>query len=390
MASYIDKDGLTQQVEITPSIYREAQDAQVSVESLINQQHPVREGDAPAFKQMVASLGLFVKNDRKNGIRATRLRDAMDGTCMQAATNTRDAVPQSRILYKAAILSTVEDKLAEDLNTTAAAFDRMVAVTDSIEGTEFKRAVLNYDAPEGARSQPVAQLAAPSNMLTLTVSDRSQTIPTDALGIQWSDKVEAGIGLDIVALSVARQIAVQRDARAGENVLALLNGDEDLNMAALSAIANAYIDASDLDSTATGGKLTQAAWVKWLYRGARFRRLDWVITDIDGALAMENRVGKPVVVGDDATSPRIDSQIRVANPLIPASVNVFVTDNPDWPAATLLGLDSRFAIQRINSVSANYQATEEDLIRRSRSMRWDSGSAAIRLFDQSFSVLELK
>ncbi len=394
MASYQDKTGAMQQVALDTNIYREAHEAKISVESLINQRHPVKEGDAPAFKQMCASLGLFTKNDRKNGIRATRIKDVMEGTgpCgMDAAAATRNDVPQSRILYQAAILSTIEDKLAEDLDTSAAAFDRFVAVTETIEGSEFRRAVLNYDGPEKGRSQPVAQLARPTNMLLLTVSDRSQSVSSESLGVQWSDQAQDNVGLDVLALSVARQVAVQRDARAGENILALLNGDEDMKMSALSAIAGMYVDASDLDAASTTvGKITHEAWVKWLYRGRSYRRINWIITDIDGALAIENRTGKPVITGDNPTSPRIDSQMRVANPLIPAEVDVFVTDHADWPAGTLMGLDSRFAVQRVNSLSANYQATAKDVIARSNEMRWDSGSAAMRLFDQSFSVLELK
>ena len=392
MAKYTDKNGLLVDVPLTTDIYREAHAKGVSVESYINMNHPVRDGDAPAFRQMCASLGLFTKSDRKYGLRATRIKDVLDGTgpCAEAASNTRSDVPQSRILYPAAVLSTIEDKLAEDLDTNAAAFDRMVAVTENIEGTEFKRAVLNYSNPEKGRSQQVAQLARPVNMLVLTASDRSQAVPTEALGIQWSDQAADNVGLDVIALSVARQVAVQRDSRAAHNVLSLLNGDEDMNMVALSALSGVYVEASDLDSASTSGKLTHNAWVKWLYRGRSFRRINWIVTDIDGALAIENRVGKPVITGDDPNSPRIDSQMRVANPLIPAEVNVFVTDDPDWPAGTLMGLDSRYAIQRVNSLTANYQATQKDLITRSNEMRWDSGTAAMRLFDQSFSVLELK
>lgn len=390
MAKYFDEQGQLQDVELSTRIYQEAHAEGVSVETLINQRHPTREGDAPAFKQMCASLGLYTRNDRAAGIRAPRIRDVIDGTGPCANAATRNDVPESRILYQAAILATIEDKLAEDLDTTANAFDRMVAITDNIEGTEFKRAILNYDRPEQARSQQTAQLARPVNMLTLTTSDRSMAIPTEALGIQWSDQAMSNTGLDIIALSVARQVAVQRDAQASYNVLSMLNGDEDMQMEALSTIAGTYVDASTLDGDSTGGKLTHEAWVKWLYRGRRFRSIDWIVTDIDGALSIENREGKPVVVGDDATSPRIDSQMRVANPLIPATVNVFVTDIEDWPAGTLMGIDSRYAIQRINSITANYQAVDNDVITRSNTMRWDSGSAALRLFDQAFSVLELK
>jgi len=391
VAKYFDQNGDIQDVPLTVDVYREAHDAGMSVAAYVNQQYPTREGDAPAFQQMCAASGLFLRDDRQFGIKPTRMRDVIEGTgpCKEEAATTRNDVPTSRILYPAAILSTIEDKLARDLTTTATAFDRMVAATETIEGYEFKRAILNFDGPEKGRSTGVAQLARPQNMLTLTTSDRSQAMGMESLGIQWSDQAEENVGLNIIALSVARQVAVQRDARAGENVLALLNGDEDTKMAPLSSITGMYVNASTLDSNSTGGKLTQAAWVKWLYRGRSFRHIDWLITDIDGALAIENREGKPVVVGDDPNSPRIDSQMRVANPLIPASVNVFVTDIDGWPAGTILGLDSRYAIQRVNSLSANYSATQQDLITRSKTMRWDSGSCAFRLFDEAFSVLQL-
>ena len=389
MAHYIDTQGQSQQVNIAPSIYLEAKDAGVSVETLINTRHPVKEGAPSAFRQMAASLGMFMKEDRKLGIRPTKLKAVMDGSCMNVSANTRNDVPESRILFPATILSTIEDKLARDLNTAAAAFDRLVAVTDTIEGTEFKRPVISYDRPSEYRMQATAQLARPTNMMLLTVSDRSQNINTVAQGVEWSEQLESSVGLDVVALSVARQVAVERDDRANQNILSLLNGDEDLNMKPLAQV-NPYHKVTDFDTTATAGELTQLAWVKWLYQGRSFRSIDWIITDIDGALAIENRKGKPLVTSDDGTSPRINTQMTIANPLIPANVQVFVTDNPDWPAGTLVGLDSRYAVQRINSLSADYQATAEDVIKRSRTMRWDTGSAAIRLYDEAFSVLELK
>lgn len=391
MAQFIDRTGAEQQVSIDMSLYRAAEDAGLSVSSYINQQYPTREQDASAFQQICASAGLFVREDRRNGIRATRLRDAIEGTgpCASGAvTNVRDAVPESRILYKAAILSTIEDKIGEDLTTAASALDRMVAVTDSIEGSEFRRAVLNFDEPEGARSMATAQLAPPRNMLTLTASDKALTVPSVALGIQWSDRAEQYVGLDIIAMSVARQIAVQRNEWANSSVLNLLYGDVDTQMAAIGTDASNFKYTFDYEAAAIK-KITQNVWVKWLY-DANYQQkinIDWIITDIDTALQLENREGRPVIVTDDGTSPRINVNERIANPVIPSNVNVFITMDPAWPAHTMLGLDSRYAIQRVNSLSANYSATEEDLIRRSRSMRWDSGSAIFRLFDMAFSVL---
>ena len=394
MATYIDNQGHTQVVELDAAIYKDAAAANMSVEAYINHKYPVASGDAPAFQQMLASEGIFMKTDRKTGIHASRLKDVLEGTTPGASvSNTRDAVPQSRILMPAAVLSAVENQLARDLETSAAAMDRMIALTENIQGQEFKRVVVNYQRPSSYRSRATSQLSKPAAMLTLTVSERSNTIPSMSLGIEWSDQLTQNMTMDVVAMSILRQVAVQRNAIANEDLLAVLNGDEDYGMEALSTYAGVYVEASDLDTSITGtGELTQTAWVKWLYKDSNFRTIDWIVTDLDGALAIENRKGKPVVVGDDATSPRIDSQMRVANPLIPANVNVFVTDNPDWPAGTIMGLDSRYALFRVNSLTANYSAIEQDLIRRANTMRWDSGTALYRGVGghEAFSVLELK
>lgn len=390
MAKYFDQEGHTQQVDLSVDVYREAAQAGMSVEAYINSKHPVQQDSAPAFQQMLASEGIYLRNDEKNGIHASKLSDVLNGTTMGASiSNVRDSVPQSRILFPAAVLSAIEDKLARDLSTAASAFDRLVAITDNIPGTDFKRVITHYGRPEQGVSRSVAQLAPPSVMLSMTVSERTNSVPSQGLGIEWSDQYAQNTSLDMIALSVARQVAVERDRRANENTLALLNGDEDLGQGALSPANRVYVNELDSGAT-TAGELTQRAWIKFLYRGALVgRSIDWIITDIDGALAIENRKGKPVVTGDDATSPRIDSQIRVANPLIPANVNVFVTANPDWPAGHILGVDSRFGIARVNALGADYNAVEQNVIRRANSMRWDAGSISYRLYDEAFSLLVL-
>ena len=59
MASYIDNNGEAHQIPLEASIYREAADAGVSVEALINQRHPTKAGDPTAFAQACASEGMF-------------------------------------------------------------------------------------------------------------------------------------------------------------------------------------------------------------------------------------------------------------------------------------------------------------------------------------------
>ena len=68
-------------------------------------------------------------------------------------------------------------------------------------------------------------------------------------------------------------------------------------------------------------------------------------------------------------------------------VQVFITDDPNWPAKTIMGIDSEYAIQRVTSTNASYQAQEDFVLRRGSAMRWDAGSICRRLYLEAFECL---
>ena len=119
------------------------------------------------------------------------------------------------------------------------------------------------------------------------------------------------------------------------------------------------------------------------------RTIDYIVTDIDGALAIENRTGRPVVTADDPKSPRINTLMEVVNPLWPTQVKLFLTLDPAWPAGTLMGLDSNWAIRRARSLTADYQAIENYVMRRTVAMRFDFGETVGRMYDEAYDVLTL-
>ena len=173
-------------------------------------------------------------------------------------------------------------------------------------------------------------------------------------------------------------------------MLAFLNGDTDLDMSALSSVTGAVKNAkTDFDSSLTVGTLSQKAWVNWLFYGSRVRRIDTVITNLAGALAIEGRAGRPVVTGDNATSKRIDTLESVVNPSWPDQVDVVISQDPNWPANTIVGFDSRYGYHVVNSTTLAYSAMEQFAIRRSTKYRVDTGSISYRLFDDAWQVLTL-
>lgn len=392
MASFINNAGETQQVELHVGMYREANDQRLSFEQYINRQFPdASSAHGSAFQQLLASEGICVKGEPSYGVRASSMDEILNGRGeMRGGSIVKEAVPASRILFPAAIMSAIEDKLTVDLDTTPNAFEGMIAIDDSITGDRYERPVLNFKKPEAHRDAIITQLALPNAMLSITASDVTRKIPTYSLGLEISEQAIKAATLDLVGLALARQAAVQRNERAEGYILQMLNGDTDMNQQALSAISGKSVKANSLDaSITTAGTLTQKAWIKWMHRNHTKRRISHIVTDLDTALAIENRSGKPTNQNDNPNSPRIDAIPTILNPAWDFNTKIFITNDANWPANTIMGIDSRYAIHRVKSLSASYEAVENLVMRRATQMRFDHGEIVYRLFDEAFEVLTL-
>lgn len=393
MPAFIDNSGATQQIELHVGMYREAANNGLSFEQYVNTLYPDASADhGTAFDQFLASEGVYIRGDRNTGLRPANLDTILNGRPeMKGSTIVKEAIPASRILFPAAVMSAIEDKLAVDLTQTPNALEGMIAMDDSINGDRYERPVLNFSRPESHRSATITQLALPNAMLSITASDISRKIPTTSLGLEISEQAIKATTLDLVGLALARQAMVERNERAINYVLGLLNGDTDQAIAALATISGKVKRANEFDAGVTvAGTLSQKAWIKFLYNNSTKRRITHIVTDLDGAMAIENRTGKPVITGDNPNSPRIDAIPSIINPAWDFNTKIFLMpEGSGWPANTIMGLDARYAIQRVKSLSASYEAVENLVMRRATQMRFDSGEILFRFSDEAFDVLSL-
>lgn len=341
--------------------------------------------DQPTARQQVyAQMGLLRKG--------LKLQEAMDAVYAPANAGPAvdDGLITGRLVTQAYLFDAISSKLSQSDYGIMGIFNRKAAAVDTINNTKFDRPILNYTRPEGARSRNTAQLSEPASMLLLTVSDTSYKIPSSSIGMEYSDEAAKQVSLDIVTMSVTRQAEVEALERVEQQLLAFLNGDADYGISALSAVAGAVKNAkTDYDSALTAGNLSQKAWVGWLFNGSRKRRINTIITDLAGALAIENRANRPTAQNDNATSKRIDTGMVVLNPTWPDQVDIIISQDPNWPANTIVGFDSAYGYHLVNSSSLSYTAYEAFAIRRSTKWRMDTGSMSYRLFDDSWSVLTL-
>lgn len=388
MAAFIDAQGATQQFEVTLDLVKAASADRVSLREYVNAKLDTNaEVYGDAFSQLCESEGIVLKSNKKYGIRSPSLAAALEGrTVLEAGAIVRTPSSQGRVLLMPAIGALIEDKLVSDLDMNANAFDGMVAQDDTIADEWLLWPEINFSGPEGARSQVATQLAKPANFISITTAEKSVRIPTFALGIEWSQQVTKYVNLDLLTLAIARQVATERNARANENLLALLSGDADMGQASLSSLGKSATAAS-YDAAATTG-ITQLAWVSYLYNNSKKRRVTTLVTDIAGAMAIENRTGRPTVSQDNPGSKRIDSTVYVSNPTWAPELPIFIVDSTvGWPAKTIMGIDSRYAIHRVTSTNASYEAQEEFVLKRSSAMRYDFGQITRRLFLDAFDVL---
>ncbi len=379
----IDQFGQTQQVKIDLQTLAEAKAGGFKhIPAMLNARFPMAAGKPTAAQQLYAQMGA--------GMKGVKLNYALQGQGFNAGAVTEDGSVAGRLVALPYLMDVIENKLTSSDYGIKGVFNSKAAVVESISGTKFERPILNFSRPEGARSRAISQLSEPASMLTLTSSDKGWKISGSSIGMEVSDEAAAAVNLDIVQLSMARQAEVEELERIEQQMLAFLNGDTDLDMSALSSVTGAVKNAkTDFDSSLTVGTLSQKAWVNWLFYGSRVRRIDTVITNLAGALAIEGRAGRPAVTGDNATSKRIDTLESVVNPSWPDQVDVVISQDPNWPANTIVGFDSRYGYHVVNSTTLAYSAMEQFAIRRSTKYRVDTGSISYRLFDDAWQVLTL-
>lgn len=380
-----DQNGDTVEIPVEASLYKEAHKANMTVPQFLNSKYPTdAEKYGTAFEQACESTGLLMNSDHRYGLRTPSVEQVIEGTArIDAASITRDQTPASRILFPAVFLEVIENQLAKERESQPAIFEKMIAISDTIAGARFDQPVLDFSKPEAARSMGVSQLALPNAMLRITASDVSRKIPTFSIGMEMSDEAAKVTSIDFTALSLARQVAVERDTRVEGYISAMVTGDADNAVAALSSATTTSFDAA-----ATGGVVTQKAWVKYLFNKRRQRTIDYIMCDIDTALKIDGRTGRPTVY--TANDPNYPYN-SIANPLNLSiqNVKVFIVDVGVIAADTIVGIDSRYAIRRVRNSEAEYQAAEEFVMKRGIAMRFDFGEIVYRLYDDAWSVMTI-
>jgi len=391
--SVINSAGNAVEVPVQVSDYRAAADQGLSLSQYLNRK--VSDIDASrgtAFEQMMASANLFVRSDATSGIMPPTMKEVLDGSVdLNVGTiirpdGTGNSTPSGRLLYPEVVLQLIESELQEDRSDFVNGYNAMVAQTQTVTSPKIEQPVIDTSAPKDPEmaNQPISQLAEPPAIVTITVSDTTRRIPTKAVGIQISDEALQATTLDLVGIAMTHQAREERIRMIEGDIGNMVNGDVDLGENALSSVTAQSFDAA----VTSAGEISQKAWIKYLRQDYQKRTLTHLLCDIDTALAIESRTGKPTMFTDDPNSPRIDTLFSIENLGLTAP-RVLLLDTGLIGANTVVGLDSSYAIRRVINVSASYSAIEQYVMRRATGFRVDYGEMSHKLFADAWSKMTL-
>ena len=335
------------------------------------------------FDQVLASAGIFLKPDKQSGIKPPTVASLLSGKngpdpqmALTRPDGTNSLTITGRLLFPAVVMELADAFLVEDMASYNALFEGMVAQSQSVDSPHVFQPLINTTGPRASRAQPISQLAEPVNMATITLSEKSYRLPTWSIGLEIADEAARATTIDLVGIAIREQAIGERNARVNEAIKALVDGDTDLGISALSGV-----NASTFDSTITSGNMTNKGWIKILREKWAKQTYTHMICDIDSYLAIENRTGRPIVTQDDGTG-RLTSMPAAINPNFPVKLDAFLLESSALLGAnTVILLDRSKAIRKVTYVGASYSAVENYVMRRSTAFRFDFSEGYFRLFE---------
>lgn len=382
--SYIDNVNATHEVDLDEGKLMAAVKTGDPVAALNREYANASPVFGSAFDQFKLSAGL-IRAEGKNplGLRSSTLGQVLEGQGGINANVQQNSSPfgtAARAFTIIAVIDEVMSEVQKERKTDTVVFNEMVANTLSLTQEVFEQPVVDYTTPGGpekAKAQRASQGALPPQILFFKTSEKIRRIGAWTIGMEWTDQALKNTTIDFVARTTAHYLLVEQDERVYRYLSNLFVGDNDFIMGAIPTVAS-----SSLDAASTGGVLTHKAYIKFLARRRKYRKITHLVMDIDTYLKFEGRAGRPGSNNYDPTLERIDPQAMMVNNSFGSDVRIFLvdpaTEGGPVPANTIWAIDASIAITKVVNTAASYSAVEEYAMKKTTAMRMDWAEEVFR------------
>lgn len=405
---YINTAGTPVEGEFQLEDYRRAKENGMTLTQLVNARYPDADTAkfGTAFEQGLQNTGIYTKAVPERGITVSKMGDMLDGTVLErrmageglasgggiVSPSTQGTTPASRLFFPEVVLNQMNEVLQDDYSLEEQVWSSMIGNKENIPTEMFTQPLINIEAPKAEDSAPISQNSLPKTLVSVTSSQYSKSIITNAVGLQISDQAIQNASIDLVGTIFAQQVRGESMRNMWSDIANIVSGNVDSGDAALTPDGFK----ATYDSAAAANSVTQKGWIKYLYDPSRTISIDSILCTIDTYLAIQGRAGRPVIFDANTTGTNAGNLgtygLNVEPNLLNVSVgvpNVMIVPATAIAENVIVGFDSRFALRQVTNVNASYSATERMVLQRSNFFRVDWGRMTYRLFDSAFSVTDI-
>lgn len=372
--TYRATDGTDKEMEISLQDYRaSAQTGHIGAHLMQKYPDFDRNYGTP-LSQAFEQAGFDLNTQSNNRI---TVGEALSGRSMQAGSVVRqdgsDTSVGARILMPQLLVSIQETSLPQNTSRLRQAFLSKLALRTPVTQPIYQRPTVNADTNKDFDATQIGQGSMPDTIIKIDVGDKAFNIPTKSFGLEISEQAVQSATIDQVAAMIASARRSIDNKAIYRWISRIVSGDPLYDVAALTPVL-----ASSYDPAATGGAMTQLAWLKMLTEDMEYWEADTIIANTDSMYAIDNRANRPTVSDDNGRDNRINNSLNLMNLDIDTMDTMIVADDAVLGASTqFLMFDSSQSLEWVTNTSARYEATQDFVMRRTTQMRFDHAEEVI-------------
>jgi len=353
------------------NMYKQASEKEMTLSQLLEQVAPTPDGSKlTAFENQLKEYEIVTQSLPGRGIIASKV---------EAFYRTEE----SKVLFPEFIATQLREALVG-----RSILPYLLATTTTIDGNAYRTIYCDdSDANKKAAKKVRVTEAADLPKSRLKTRENSLKIWKYGRAIEASYEIIRRMRIDLLAVHI-RRIGEQTAQDEVDDVLDVIaSGDGNANTAAPVLKAK-----TDLDSSATSGKLSKEAWLRFLLRFYPYQ-CNTVIASEDGLIQALN------ILYPSDTTQMMDFLLKgmaiTAKVELPQQLwtNVTLLYNPNVAKVNnhvaLVGLDNRYCIEKVVEAGSDIQEADRFIMNQTQVLTVSENSGFGKMFNEANKILEV-
>lgn len=358
-----------EELKLSKEMYEIAYKHGMTFSQLLETVNPSLSGDKlDAFERQCKRFGILLKNLPEKGIWASK------GELFFQSNQ-----PVSRILFPEYLNRVARATLLEDYD-----INWIVSNIRPADSGTFRSLYINDTASQRRRARTTE--GSIFSKTKVSWSETAGTVKKFGIEIQASYEFVRRADIPLIDLVIQRCLLQSRVDDFADAVNVLINGDDHASPANPAPVDNL----TTLDPEATAGTLTYKGYLKF---GNQFRpyKMNVAIGNIDTILQVilcQKPSADPIQLYSllQAKANILGEEISVVNPAW-GKVNLIIHN--DVPAYKLIGLDKRYALEKVVEVGADLQETDRLISEQFEKIVISEAMNFSKLFTDGCRVLDI-